>query len=144
LFANAETKVKSLNVIIKSSSEGSLEAIKKSIDKIKDEDAKIEIVDSGIGDITPSDIERASVTKSIILGFEVSMESAASKLSRDRKVLVRTYDIIYKLVEELGDAFSLLTMPQETEEEIGHAEVRALFTLSDGALVIGCRVKDGI
>ncbi|HRI06043.1 MAG TPA: translation initiation factor IF-2 [Candidatus Dojkabacteria bacterium] len=144
LFANAETKVKSLNVIIKSSSEGSLEAIKKSIDKIKDDEAKIEIVDSGIGDITPSDIERASVTKSIILGFEVSMESAASKLSRDRKVLVRTYDIIYKLVEELGDAFNLLTMPQETEEEIGHAEVRALFTLSDGALVIGCRVKDGI
>lgn len=144
MFGEAKSTIKSLNVIIKSSSEGSLEAIKKSLDKVKDDEAKIEIVDSGIGNITPSDVERASVTKSIILGFEVSIDSSATKLIKDRKVLVRTYDIIYKLVEELGDALALLGMPQETEEEIGNAEVRALFTLSDGTVVIGCRVKDGI
>jgi translation initiation factor IF-2 len=144
LFTQIDSEVKSLNVIIKSSSEGSLEAIKKSLEKIKEEDAKIEIIHSGIGDITASDIETAEITKSIVLGFEVSMDSTASKLSRDRKVLVRSYDIIYKLVDEIRDALSVLGMPAESEEEIGQAEVRAIFTLTDGSQVIGCRVKEGI
>ncbi|MBI2357199.1 translation initiation factor IF-2 [Candidatus Dojkabacteria bacterium] len=144
LFAQSESTVKSLNVIIKTSSEGSLEAIKKSLLKVLEDEAKIEIVDSGIGDITLSDVEKASVTRSIILGFEVSVDSNASRIAREKRVLVRTYDIIYKLVDELKDALSLLGTPQETEEEIGNAEVRAIFTLSDGSQVIGCRVKEGL
>lgn len=144
LFAQTESTVKSLNVIIKSSSEGSLEAIKKSLQNVVDEDAKFEIIDSGIGDITSSDIEKAQITKSIVLGFEVSMDSSASKLSKDRKVLVRSYDIIYKLIDELRDALALLGTPQESEEEIGQADVKAIFTLTNGSQVIGCKVKEGI
>ncbi|KKR05618.1 MAG: hypothetical protein UT34_C0002G0125 [candidate division WS6 bacterium GW2011_GWF2_39_15] len=144
LFAATESTVKSLNVIIKSSSEGSLEAIKKSLEKLKEDDAKIDIVESGIGGISVSEVEKAAVTKSIVLGFEVTVDPTALKVARDKKVLVRTYDIIYKLVEEVGDALSMLGTPQETEEEVGNAEVKAIFTLSDGSIVIGCRVKEGI
>jgi translation initiation factor IF-2 len=138
-----EEKVKEFSIILKSSSEGSLEALKNSLEKLKVEGANIKIVDSGVGNITIRDIERAEITKAVILGFEVDTEKGVEDLAKKKKVLIKTYDVIYKLLEEMSDALNMLVIPEETEEEIGKGVVKAIFTLSDGTKVLGNRVEEG-
>jgi translation initiation factor IF-2 len=142
--AEEDEDVKILKLIIKSSSEGALEAIEKSLGKVEGDNCKIEIFDSGVGNITLKDIETAEVTKAIVLGFEVGMEKGVKDLAEKKKVVVRTYDIIYKLVEEIADVVSMMGIEEENEEEIGKATVKMIFTLSDGTKVLGNRVNDGI
>jgi len=140
-----ETKeVKILKVIVKSSSEGALEAIEKSLLRIEGENCKVEIFDSGVGNITAKDIEKASVAKAIILGFEVEMGTGVKDLADQRKVVIKNYDIIYKLVEEIEDVVSMMGIEEENEEEIGKATVKTIFTLSDGTKVLGNRINEGI
>lgn len=145
LFGGAITDdKKTLKVVIKSSSEGSLEALRKSLKKIDEEGYTVEIVRDGLGDVNSKDIEMAEVTKSIVLGFEVGMEKGVEDLAAKKKILVRSYNLIYKLVDEISDAILALSSPQESEEEIGSADVKAIFTLSNGSIIIGCRVNKGI
>lgn len=132
-----------LNVIVKSSSEGSLEALKASLDQVEEDGYKVKIVSSGVGNITLKDVELAEVSKSIILGFEVDIESGVMDYAKKQRILVRTYDIIYKLIEEVEEAISLMSLPSTNEEEIGNATVKQLFTLSDGSQVLGSRVEEG-
>lgn len=139
-----QSKKRKLGLVIKASSEGALEAITKSLSKIESEQIELVIQSKSLGDISQKDVELASVTKSIILGFEVSMESGLKDLIEKKKVLVRSYDIIYKLVDEVKDTVEMLESGQEVEEEIGFAEVRQIFTLSNGTKVIGCKVREGI
>ena len=139
-----ENSAKVFKVLVKSSSEGSLEAIKKSVNKLKIDDVEIELIKSDIGNINISDIEMASVTKSIVLGFEVSFEQGVVDLASKKRVFVKTYDIIYKLIDEVEEAAKALGAPEDLEEEIGSAEVREVFELSDGTQVIGCKGLDGI
>lgn len=134
---------KTFKVLIKSSSEGSLEAIKKSIEKISVEGVNIEVVKSDVGNINISDIELARVTKAIVLGFEVSVEQGVQDLLSKNKVFMKTYDIIYKLVEEIEEAVKTLGLPEDAEEEIGNAVIREIFVLSDGTQVIGCKGVEG-
>jgi translation initiation factor IF-2 len=136
-------EIKEFSIILKSSSEGSLEALKNSLDKLNIEGAELRIIDSGVGNISIKDVERAEIANAIILGFEVDTEKGVPDLAKKSKVLVRTYDIIYKLVEEMSDALNMLSMPEETEEEIGNAIIKAIFTLSDGQTVLGNRVEEG-
>jgi translation initiation factor IF-2 len=133
-----------LNVIVKSSSEGSLEAILKSLSKIEEDGYRVNVVDSGVGSISVKDIELAELSKSIVIGFEVGLESGVANYAKKKRILVKSYEIIYKLLEEIGEAISLMSLPSTTEEEIGNATVRQLFTLSDGTLVLGSRVEKGI
>jgi translation initiation factor IF-2 len=140
---NKDVERKNFKVLIKSSSEGSLEAIKKSVAKIPEEEIEVEIVKSAVGDINIGDIELASVTKAVVLGFEVSYEKGALDLASKLKVFTKTYDIIYKLIDEIADAVQALASPEDLEEEIGSAEIRGIFELSDGTQVIGCKGRDG-
>lgn len=133
-----------LNVILKSSSEGSLEALVKSIENIVIDGYKVKLINKGIGDITIKDVDRAEVTKSIILGFEVGADSDTLSIAEKKRVLIRTYDLIYKLTEEITDALTIMSTPKESEEEIGSATVKAIFTLSNGDQVVGARVISGI
>lgn len=135
--------IKEFPVIIKSSSEGSLEALRNSLKKMDIEGAELHIIDSGVGNISIKDVERAEIAKAIILGFEVDTEKGVKDIAKQKRVLVRNYDIIYKLTEEISDALDVLTMPEETEEEIGKATIKAIFTLSDGKTVLGNRVDEG-
>lgn len=139
-----EKDIKKLKLIIKSSSEGALEAIIKALKGIKDDSSEVEVFRSGVGNITLQDIETASVTKAIVLGFEVGMETGVKDLAEKRKVVVRNYDIIYKLVEEIEDVVSMMGVEEENEEEIGNATIKTVFTLSDGTKVLGNKVNDGI
>lgn len=133
-----------LNVIVKSSSEGSLEAIKNTLSKIVEEDFSVNIVDSGVGNVTLRDVEFAHVSKAIVLGFEVGIEAGVLDYAKKNKVLVKTYDIIYRIFEEIKEALTLMALPQESEEEIGDAVIRAIFTLSDGSVVLGSKVEKGM
>jgi translation initiation factor IF-2 len=139
-----EKDVKVLKLIIKSSSEGALEAIEKALCEVNGDNCRVEIFHSGVGNITERDIEMASVSKAIVLGFEVGMETGVKELADKRKVVVRTYDIIYKLVEEIEDVVSMMGIEEENEEEVGNATVKVVFTLSDGTKVLGNKVNDGI
>lgn len=133
-----------LNVIVKSSSQGSLEALKHSLEKIKKEGYSVKIVSDGVGDISNKDIEMAKLSKAILLGFEVGIEKGTEDIAKKSGVLVRSYSIIYKLVEEVEDALDMLSTPDHVEEEIGNAVIKMMFVLSDGSKVLGSRVKDGI
>lgn len=133
-----------LNVILKSSSEGSLEALVKSLEKIDIDGFIVNLVSTGVGDITQKDLEMAEVTRSIILGFEVSADNSTLSAAEKKRVLIRTYDLIYKLTEEISDALTVMATPKESEEELGTAQIRAIFTLSDGTVVLGGRVSEGI
>lgn len=147
LFFTEEQKEKDdkyLEVIIKSSSEGSLEALKASLEKIEEEEYKVKIIQEGVGNINHKDIEMADVSRAIVLGFEVGMETGVEKLAKERKILVRTYEIIYKLIEEIQDAVAMMAMPQESEEEIGKATLKMVFTLTDGSTVLGSKVSEGV
>ena len=132
-----------LNVIVKSSSEGSLEAILNSLSKIKEDEYRVNVVDSGVGNVSLKDVELAELSGSIVIGFEVEIESGVLNYAKKKRILVKTYDIIYKLLEELEEAVSLMSLPSSTEEEIGEATVRQLFTLSDGTQILGSRVEEG-
>jgi translation initiation factor IF-2 len=138
-----DEEVKEFSIILKSSSEGSLEALKGSLNKLNIEGVELHIIDSGVGDISIKDVERAQIANAIILGFEVDKQKGVDDLAKKEKVLIRTYDVIYKLVEEMSDALNMLTIPEETEEEIGQAVVKAIFTLSNGQTVLGNRVQEG-
>jgi len=133
-----------LNVIIKSSSEGSLEAIKNTLEKIVEDDFSVKILDSGVGNITLKDVEFAMLSKAIILGFEVQVEAGVADYAKKNKVLVKTYDIIYRIFEEIKEALVAMSLPQETEEEIGNATVKTIFILSDGSKVLGSKVDKGM
>ncbi len=138
------TKDKYLNIIVKSSSQGSLEALKNAIGKIDEDGYSAKIIQSGVGNITLQDVEMASVSKAIVLGFEVGVENGVSDYAKNNKVLVRSYDIIYKLLEEVNDVVSMMSLPAVAEEEIGKAVVKAIFVLSNGTKVYGSRVESGI
>ena len=138
------SKDKLFNVIVKSSSEGSLEALKNALNKVEEEGYSVNIIQSGVGNITLQDVEMGSVSKAIVLGFEVGMESGVNEYAKKNKILVRTYDIIYKLLEEVNDVISMMSLPQDAEEEIGKAKVKAIFVLSDGSKVFGSKVENGI
>lgn len=138
-----QEEIKEFCIILKSSSEGSLEALKGCLTRLDIQGVELRIIDSGVGDISIKDIERAQIAKAVVLGFEVGIQKGVPDLAKRKKVLVRTYDIIYKLVEEMSDALDLLAMPEESEEEIGKAVVKAIFTLSNGQTVLGNKVQEG-
>ncbi len=140
---NSENSGECLNVVVKSSSEGSLEAIRNSLGKIEEDGYRVNIVDSGVGNIGLRDAELAELSKAILLGFEVGIEPGVVDYAKKKRILVKTYEIIYKLLEEVQEAVSLMSLPTSNEEEIGNATVRTLFTLSDGTLILGSRVEKG-
>ncbi len=139
-----EEEKKTLKVIIKASSEGSLQALLTLVNKIDAEGFKAEVINSGVGELTLSDVETAEVTKSIILAFEVKADSIVRKEALNKKVLIREYDIIYKLSEEITDVLTSMSTPKETEEELGDAVIKEIFVLSNGKKVLGGRVGKGI
>lgn len=132
-----EAPTNKLNIILKSSSSGSLEAIKGSVA------TEINIVESGTGDITEGDVLLASTTKSIILGFEVKVASAAAKLAEIEGIVIKNYRIIYELLEYLEKKVMRLLEPTIDEEELGKAKILKIFDIDDDR-VAGSLVESGV
>jgi translation initiation factor IF-2 len=132
-----------LNVVIKACSQGALDAVLKSVDDINSDSKIINVVSSGVGDVTIGDVEYTRDSKGIIAGFSVGIDKGARDLARKEKVIIRTYKLIYELLDEMEDAAVSMQLPDEEEKVVGTGKVKKIFEMSDGSKVIGVRVESG-
>jgi len=136
-------EVKKLEIILKADVNGSLDAVEQSLKKIEDEKIKINILHKGVGAITDSDIILAAASDAIVIGFGVVPTTKAKEIAKKEKVEIRTYNIIYKLIDELILAFKGLLEPETEEYEKGRLEVRELFKMPKVGSIAGCYVLEG-
>ncbi|AEH44096.1 translation initiation factor IF-2 [Thermodesulfatator indicus DSM 15286] len=138
-----EGEIKELKVVLKADVQGTLEALQDSLQKLATDEVRVNIIRSGIGAITESDIMLASASDAIVIGFNVRPTSQAKRLAEQEKVEIRFYDVIYKLIEDVKKAMSGLLEPEIEERIMGVAEVRATFKVPKVGTVAGCYVKEG-
>ena len=136
-------EMKDLNVIIKADVQGSAEALAASLRKIEVENVNINIIHSGVGAITESDIILASASNAVVIGFNVRPDVNAQKAAESEKVDVRLHRVIYKAIEEMEAAMKGLLDPEYEEKVIGQAEVRETFKVSKIGTIAGSYVTDG-
>ena len=140
----AEGSLKSLPVIIKADVQGSLEAIKASLEKLRNDEIKVDIIHQGVGGITQSDIALASASaNSVILGFNVRPTGEVKELAKERGVSIKTYNIIYNLIDDVKALLSGLMSPVISQEELGQAVIKQVITVPKIGQIAGCLVTEG-
>ena len=144
LFSKVKEGAKSISVVLKTDVKGSEEAIKQSLAKINSHDVKVDVIRSGVGTITESDIVLANASNAIIIGFNVRPNSKTVSLAKEYGVDIRLHNVIYKIVEELEDAILGMLDPEYEEKVLGNAEVRQLFKFSKVGTIAGSYVTEGI
>ncbi|WP_036607423.1 translation initiation factor IF-2 [Oribacterium sp. P6A1] len=137
-------EIKELPIVIKADVQGSVEAVKDSLEKIKNEEVAVKVIHSGVGAINESDINLASASNAIVIGFDVKPDATAKEIAERENVDVRLYNIIYKAIEDIEDAMKGMLAPVYEEKVIGHAEIRQIFKASGVGNIAGCMVKDGL
>ncbi|HCJ56256.1 MAG TPA: translation initiation factor IF-2, partial [Clostridiaceae bacterium] len=144
LFSQIQAgKVKELNLIVKADVQGSVEALKQSLERLSNDEVKIKAIHGGVGAITETDVMFASASNAIIIGFNVRPQAAAVTLSEKDKVDMRLYRVIYDAIEDIESAMKGMLEPEYKEVVLGHAEVRAIFKASSIGTIAGCYVTDG-
>ncbi len=136
-------ELKDLTVIIKGDVQGSVEALRGSLEKIDVEGARVRIIHIAVGSINESDVNLAYASNAIIIGFNVRPEPAAKSMADEQKVDVRLYTVIYQAIEEIEAAMKGLLDPIFKETILGHAEVRNVFKVTKVGVIAGCMVQDG-
>ena len=144
LFDSIKEGRKEINIVLKTDVKGSEEAVKNALLKINVEGVKINVIRSGVGTITESDVVLAHASNAIIIGFNVSPSKATKETAKSYGVDIRLYNIIYKLVEEIESAMKGMLDPEFEEVVIGEAEVRQLFHFSKVGNIAGSHVTSGI
>lgn len=140
----AEGQLKSLPVIIKADVQGSLEAIKGSLEKLRNEEVKVNIIHEGVGGVTESDLTLADASEhSVVLGFNVRPTGAVKKKAKELGIEIRTYSIIYDLLDEVKALLGGMMSPVISEEVTGQADVRETFVVGKVGTIAGCKVSDG-
>jgi len=132
-----------LNIILKSESQGTLEVAQKEIQKLGNDETSINIIEKGTGDISEDDIIKAKNSHGIVIGFKSYLPKKNERISRIEKVLVKNYEIIYELLEEIAEVIDSMKEPVMTKVEVARAKIKKVFTLSDGSRVAGCTVIKG-
>lgn len=135
--------VKELNIIIKADVQGSVQAVKQSLEKLSNEEVAVKAIHGAVGAITESDVLLASASNAIIIGFNVRPVGAAADVAEKEKVDLRTYRIIYKAIEDIQHAMKGMLDPEFVEQELGKAEVRATFKVSGVGTIAGAYVLQG-
>jgi translation initiation factor IF-2 len=138
-----ETEIKTLKIILKADSDGSLDAVEKSLNQIEEEKIKIDIIHKAIGAIKESDVMLAAASNAIIIGFGVVPTQKADELHKKEKVEVRTYDVIYKLIDDIKLAFKGMLEPEVKRVDKGKAEVREIFKLPKTGVIAGSYILEG-
>ncbi len=138
-----EGHLKNLNIIIKADTMGSVEALKSSLLAIRNEEAKVNVVHSGAGAVTESDVILAQTTGAIIICFNQKPVAKAKTLAESNKVQIKEYKIIYEVVDDITNAINGMLSVKYEEVYIGSAEIRMVFKLSTAGKVAGCYIKDG-
>lgn len=145
MFSNMgkEGEQQTLKIILKGDVQGSVEAIRESLLKLSTDEVKVDIIASGIGAITSSDVTLAVASTAVIIGFNVRADSAAKKLAEGDGVELRYYNIIYDLIDDVKKAMTGLLSPDMKEQIIGIAEVREVYRSSKFGSIAGCMVIEG-
>ena len=145
LFSNTgDGEVHTVNLMIKADVQGSVEALSDSLLKLATDEVKVNIIASGIGGITESDVQLAIASEAIIIAFNVRADANAKKLAENEGVDLRYYSIIYEAIDQVKAAMQGMLSPEVREEIIGLAEVREVFRSSKFGTVAGCIVEDGV
>ena len=138
-----EGGVQDLNLVIKADVAGSVEALKDALAKLSNDEVRVNIVRSGVGALTDSDVMLASASDGIMLGFNVRPTNTAKQVAEREGVEIRTYDVIYKALEEIEAAMRGMLAPDMVETETATAEVRQIFRVPNAGVVAGCYVTTG-
>ena len=145
LFTHMESgEVQSLPIIIKADVQGSYEALSGSLNKLSNEEVKINIIHSGVGGITESDVNLALASEAVIVGFNVRADGGARKLAENEGVKIRYYNIIYDVIDDVKAAMSGMLSPEEKEQVLGLAEIRQVISISKVGNIAGCMVTEGL
>ena len=145
IFENmGEGEAKALPMIIKSDVQGSYEALATSLQKLSTDEVKVNIIHTGVGAVSESDVNLAAASKAVIIGFNVRADAGARKLIESSGVDVRYYNIIYQAVDEVKAALGGMLAPERKENVIGMVEIREVYRISKVGAVAGCYVRDGV
>ncbi len=139
-----EEKIKELRLVLKASSQGALEALKKETAEIPTGEMELKVLRTGVGDITSSDVLLAAASRAVVMGFDVGVEPSAVQEASCHGVDIRIYSVIFEVVEDVKRALLGLAPPEEVEEEIGEAEVKAIFRITTQGAVAGALVRKGV
>jgi translation initiation factor IF-2 len=137
-------EVKMLPIIVKADVQGSQEALAQSLLKLSTDEVKVQLVYSGVGGISESDVNLAIASKAVLIGFNTRADAQARKLAENNGIEIRYYNIIYDAVDELKAAMSGMLTPDKKEEVIGTAEIRQVFKVSKIGSIAGCMVTSGV
>ncbi len=144
LFSQIEKgNLKQLNIIVKADVQGSVEAVKQSLEKLSNDEVKVKVIHANVGAITESDVTLANVSNAIIIGFNVRPEAIAKDMADKENVEIKTYSVIYNAIEDVEAAMKGMLDPVFKEVVIGNAEVRQTFKISDVGTIAGCYVTSG-
>lgn len=143
LFGRIQEGIKEIKVVLKADVNGSLEAVKNSLEKIDVEGVKVSVIRAAVGTITESDVVLASASDAIIIGFNVRESAKTADIAKQYGITIKNYDIIYKAVEEMEAAMKGMLEPEYEEKITGTLEIRQIFKFSKVGLIAGCRVTSG-
>lgn len=139
----AEGKLKELNLVIKADVQGSAEALEQSLSKVNVEDVKLRIIHSAVGDVTETDVTLAAASSGIIIAFNVRVDTKVREMAERESIDVRSYNIIYRVIEDVQKALEGMLEPEMEEVTIGKVQVRAIFTVGKTNVIAGCYVTEG-
>ena len=143
LFSRIKEGQKEINVLLKADVAGSVEAVKSALEKIDVEGVKVNVIRAAVGAITESDVVLASASDALIIGFNVRANSKTNDIAKNYNITIKTYDIIYKVVEDMEQAMKGMLDPEFEEVVTGELEIRQLFKFSKVGLIAGCHVTSG-
>jgi len=138
-----EGQIKDLNIVIKADVQGSVEAVKQSLERLSNEEVRVNVIHSGVGAVRESDVMLAYASNAIIVGFNVRPDAGATASAESQGVDIRLYRVIYTAIEEIEAAMKGMLEPTYKEEVTGHAEIRQTFKVSGVGTIAGCYVTDG-
>ncbi len=138
-----EGQIKDLNIVIKADVQGSVEAVKQSLERLSNDEVRVKVIHSGVGAVRESDVMLAYASNAIIVGFNVRPDAGALASAEDKGVDIRLYRVIYTAIEEIEAAMKGMLDPTFKEEVTGHAEIRQTFKVSGVGTIAGCYVTDG-
>ncbi|HLR29105.1 MAG TPA: translation initiation factor IF-2 [Paenalcaligenes sp.] len=144
LFEETSDEVKTLSLIVKTDVQGSQEALVSSLEKLANEEVKVEIIHAAVGGISESDVNLAIASNAVIIGFNVRAEQTARRQAEQNDIEIRYYNVIYDAIEDVKSALSGMLAPEEREEVIGMVEIREVFRISRVGNVAGCMVTEGL
>ncbi len=138
-----QSKMTTLNLIVKADVQGSVEAVKQALEKLSNDEVRVRVLHSAVGAVTKDDVNLASAFDAIIIGFNIRPDSTARETAEHDGVDIRLYRVIYQAIEDIEKAMKGLLAPEYKEVLLGHAEVRNTFRITGAGTVAGCYVQDG-